>query len=69
LKHVSETRIGKVNELSRKPDLKVKMENNNENQKLIKEEWICSLVKVIVEGLKVNIVEIFFKKLKVKIKK
>ena len=69
LKHVSETRIGKVDELSRKPDLKVKMENNNENQKLIKEEWICSLVKVIVEGLKVNIVEIFFKKLKVKIKK
>jgi len=38
LKHVSETRIGKVDELSRKPDLKVKMENNNENQKLIKEE-------------------------------
>ena len=61
LKHVSETRIGKVDELSRKPDLKVKMENNNENQKLIKEEWIYSLVKVIVEGLKVNIVEFFLK--------
>ena len=28
----------KVDKLSRKPDLKVKIENNNENQKLIKEK-------------------------------
>jgi len=29
--------MGKTNKLSRKPDLKVEIENNNENQKLIKE--------------------------------
>jgi len=43
------------------------MENNNENQKLIREEWICSLVKVIIKRLEVNIVEKILKKLKVKI--
>jgi len=32
--------MGKVDNLSRRPDLKIRMENNNENQKLIKEEWI-----------------------------
>ena len=30
-------RIGKADKLSRKPDLKVEVENNNENHKLIKE--------------------------------
>jgi len=30
-------RIGKANKLSRRPDLKVGVENNNENHKLIKE--------------------------------
>ena len=66
LKHVSKTRIEKVNELSRKLNLKVGIENNNENQKLIKEEWICSLVIVIVEELELNIVETFFRKAKSK---
>ena len=55
-----------MDELSRKLDLKVRIENNNENQKLIKEEQICSLIKVIVERLEVNIVEIFLKKAKSK---
>jgi len=66
LKHVSKTRIEKVNKLSKNLNLKVEIENNNENKKLIKEEWICSLVKVIVEGLEVNIVETFFRKAKSK---
>jgi len=66
LKHVLKTRIEKVNELSRKLNLKVGIENNNENQKLIKEEWICSLVIVIVEELELNIVETFFRKAKSK---
>jgi len=29
--------MGKANSISRRPDLKVGVENNNENQKLIKE--------------------------------
>jgi len=35
---VPEVRMGKANRLSRKPYLKVGIENNNENQKLIKKE-------------------------------
>jgi len=31
-------RIGKTNRLSRRPNLKVEVENNNNNQKLIKKE-------------------------------
>ena len=37
LKHIPEVRIGKVDGLSRRSDLKVRAENDNENQKLIKE--------------------------------
>ena len=37
LKHMLGVRIGKADKLSRKPDLKVEVENNNENHKLIKE--------------------------------
>jgi len=33
-------RIGKANRLSRRLNLKVRVKNDNENQKLIKEEWI-----------------------------
>jgi len=38
LKHVPGTRIGKADSLNRRPDWKVGVENNNEDQKLIKEE-------------------------------
>jgi len=41
--------MGKVDELSRRPDLKVGIENNNENQKLIKEEWIKGIIEVVVK--------------------
>ena len=37
LKHIPGVRIGKVDGLSRRSDLKVRAENDNENQKLIKE--------------------------------
>jgi len=33
-------RMEKTDSLSRRPDLKVEVENNNENQKLIKKEWV-----------------------------
>jgi len=49
--------MGKVDELSRRPDWKASVEKNNENQKLIKEQWIYSLVEVIIEGSKVEILE------------
>ena len=40
LKHILEIKIEKTDSLSRRPDQKIGMENNSENQKLIKEEWI-----------------------------
>ena len=51
LKHVPGVRMGKVNELSRRLDLKVEIKNNNENQKLIKKEWIREMIKVVVKRL------------------
>ena len=33
------------------------IENNNENQKLIKEEWIREMVEVVVEGPEIMLVE------------
>ena len=57
LKHIPETKIGKTNKLSRKLDWKVGVENNNDNQTLIKEQWIHSFTEVIMEGLKVDIIE------------
>jgi len=33
------------------------IENNNENQKLIEEEWIQGLIEVVVERLEIDIIE------------
>jgi len=49
--------MGKVDGLSRRLDWKVSVEKDNENQTLIKEQWICSLAEVVIEGLKVEILE------------
>jgi len=49
--------MGKIDRLSRKPDWKVEIENDNDNQTLIKDCWICSLGKVVIEGPKVDIIE------------
>ena len=57
LKHVPETKIGKVDRLSRRPDWKIGVEKNNENQTLIKEKWICSLAEVVIKRPKVDILE------------
>ena len=59
LKHVPETKMGKVNGLNRRLDQRVGVENDNENKKLIKEEWIQGLVVVVVvvERPEVDIVE------------
>jgi len=57
LKHVPGTKIRKADRLSRRPNWKVKVENNNDNQVLIKDNWICSLKEVIIEGPEVDILE------------
>jgi len=40
LKHVQETKIENADRLSKRLNWKIGMESDNENQKLIKEEWI-----------------------------
>jgi len=57
LKHVPGTRMGKADGLSRRLDWKVGVENDNEDQVLIKGNWIRSLQKVVIEGPEVDIVE------------
>ena len=57
LKHVSGTKMGKANGLSRRPDWKVGVENNNENQVFIKNYWLRRLQEVVIEGLEVEIIE------------
>jgi len=57
LKHVPSTKIRKTDRLSRRLDWKIGIEKDNENQTLIKKQWIHSLVEVIMKGPKVDIVE------------
>jgi len=47
----------KTNSLSRRPDWKIRVDKNNEDQIFIKDCWLCSLHEVVIEGLEVNIVE------------
>ena len=49
--------MGKVDKLNRRLDWKVGVENDNDNQVLIKNNWICSLEKVVIEGPEIDIVE------------
>ena len=57
LKHVPGTKIGKVDGLSRRVDWKVSIDKDNDNQIFIKDNWICSMYEVVVEGSEVEIVE------------
>ena len=56
LKHVPGTRMEKVDGLSKRPDWKVRVDKNNENQIIIKDNWLCRIEKVIIEGPEVDIV-------------
>ena len=40
LKHVPDTKIMKIDKLSRRLDWKIRTQKDSENQKLIKEEWV-----------------------------
>jgi len=57
LKHVLGTRMEKADGLSRRLDWKVGVKKNNDNQTLIKEQWICSLQEIVIKGPEVDIVE------------
>jgi len=57
LKYIPGTKIGKVDGLSRQSDWKIGVENDNDNQVVIKDNWIRSLEEVVIEGPEVDIVE------------
>ena len=57
LKHVPGVRIRKADSLSRRPDWKVGVEKNNEDQVFIKDHWICNLLEVVIEGPEIDILE------------
>ena len=50
-------KIGKVDGLSRRLDWKVGVDKNNKNQVFIKDNWICSMYEVVVEGPEIDILE------------
>ena len=54
LKHVPGI---KANSLSRRPDWKVGVDKDNEDQVFMKDCWLHSLQEVVIEGPKVDIVE------------
>ena len=57
LKHVSGTKIGKADGLSKLSDWKVDIEKDNDNIVFIKDNWIHSLQEVVIEGPEVEILE------------
>ena len=55
LKHVPGSKMEKANSLSRRPDWEVGVERDNENETLVKSEWLevrkTERVEVMVEGV------------------
>ena len=49
--------MGKADGLSRRADWKIGVDKDNENQIFIKDNWICSMYEVVVEGPEVDIIE------------
>jgi len=49
--------MGKADGLSRRLDWKIGVEKNNNNQVVIKDNWICSIQEVVIEGPEVDLVE------------
>ncbi len=49
--------MGKADGLSKRPDWKVGVEKDNDNQVVIKNRQICRLEEVVIEGPEVDIVE------------
>ena len=57
LKHVLGTKIEKADTLNRRPDWKVGVEKDNEDQVFIKKDWLHSMQKVVIESPEVDILE------------
>ena len=57
LKYVLGTKMGKADGLSRRLDWKVGIDRDNKDQIVIKDNWICNLQEVVIEGLEVEILE------------
>ena len=55
LKHISGSKMGKADGLSRRSDWEVKVEKDNEEQTLVKKEWLevkrIQVAEVIIEGV------------------
>jgi len=55
LKHVPRGRMGKADGLSRRPDWEVGVEKDNEEQTLVKKEWlearVAQVSEVVIEGV------------------
>ena len=55
LKHVSESKMGKADSLSRRPDQEIRVEKNNKNKTLVKPEQLemrkTEMVEIIVDGV------------------
>jgi len=55
LKHVPGSKMGKANSLSRRPDWEVGVERDNEDETLVKPEWLkvrrTEMVEIIVNGV------------------
>jgi len=49
--------MGKMDRLSRRPDWKVGVDKNNENQIIIKDNWLHRIKEVIIEEPEVEILE------------
>ena len=49
--------MGKADRLSRKADWKVGVDKDKDNQVFIKDNWICSMYEVVIEGPGVELVE------------
>jgi len=51
------TKMGKADGLSRRSDWKIGVERDNEDQVFIKDNWICNLQEVVIEGPEVELLE------------
>ena len=55
LKHVPGSRMGKVDGLSRRPDWEIGIERDNEEQTMIKREWLeaqaAEISEVVIDGV------------------
>jgi len=58
LKHIPGSKIGKANSLSRRPDWEIGVEKDNENDMLVKPEWLevrkAEVVEIIVDRIDVR---------------